>query len=177
MSAKKVSRGHLRLAVVNNSEPVLNMLCDWFKKHGHHCVTALLADMPNAHEDVPRLIAKHKPDVVVYDIGMPYESSWDLMEVIRTSPTLHAQPFVLTTPNRRKLREAVGATDPIDLFLAGPRSDGHAHVVAERLVRATDATLAAGIRRGYAGSLAPSTSSGSIVGGAANRVGACAIRA
>jgi hypothetical protein len=45
------------------------------------------------------------------------------------------------------------------------------------LVRATDATQAACERRGYAGSLAPSTSSDSIAGGTVNSTDACAMRA
>jgi DNA-binding response OmpR family regulator len=61
------------------------MLCQWLEQHGHHCATALLADMPQAHEEVGRFIQKHPPDVVIYDVGMPYASSWDLLEVIRTS--------------------------------------------------------------------------------------------
>ena len=114
-STKRALTPRLRLAILNNSAPVVDMLCGWFKKHGHHCVSALLSDMPNAHADVPRFIAKHKPDVVIYDIGMPYESSWDLMEAVRTGPKLEAQPFVLTTPNRRKLSKAVGPKDVIEI--------------------------------------------------------------
>jgi hypothetical protein len=44
-------------------------------------------------------------------------------------------------------------------------------------VRAIDALQAFRQRRSYAGFLAPSTSSGSIAGGAAKSVDACAIRA
>jgi CheY-like chemotaxis protein len=80
------------------------MLCDWLQRQGHHCDTALLADMPQAHEEVARFILQHRPDVVIYDVGMPYASSWDLLEVIRaSSPALQSQPFVITTPNKRKL--------------------------------------------------------------------------
>ena len=31
--------------------------------------------MPQAHVEVEQFIAKHKPDVVVYDVPMPYGSS------------------------------------------------------------------------------------------------------
>ena len=91
------------------------MLCDWLQRQGHHCDTALLADMPEAHEEVGRFILKHRPDVVIYDVGMPYASSWDLLEVIRTSPALQSQPFVITTPNKRKLEEAVGLTSALEI--------------------------------------------------------------
>ena len=53
---------------------------------------------------------------MVYDVGMPYSSSWDLLEVIRTtSPALQRQPFVITTPNKRKLEQAVGPTSAIEI--------------------------------------------------------------
>lgn len=107
----------LRIVVFNNSRPVLEMLCRWLEQHGHHCATALLADMSQAHEEVGRFIQTHRPDVVIYDVGMPYPSSWDLLEAIRTSPVLRSQPFVITTPNKRKLDQAVGATSAIEIGL------------------------------------------------------------
>jgi len=97
------------------------MLCDWFTQRGHHCEAALLSDMPRAHEEVWRFISAHRPDVVVYDVGMPYESSWDLLEAIRMSPALHSQSFVITTPNKAKLEQAVGRTDALEI--SGRESD------------------------------------------------------
>ena len=115
MAAKAPSKRRLRLVVLNDSAPVLRMLCDWFQQHGHHCETAVLADLPLVHEQVPRFVLKHRPDVVIYDIGMPYASSWDLLDVIRTTPSLQSQRFVMTTPNKRKLEQAVGPTPAIEI--------------------------------------------------------------
>jgi CheY-like chemotaxis protein len=108
-------RRRLRLVVLNDSARVLKMLCDWLQSQGHHCDTALLAEMPHVHEEVGRFILKHRPDVVIYDAGTPYASSWDLLEVIRTSAALQSQPFVITTPNKRKLEAAVGSTSALEL--------------------------------------------------------------
>lgn len=71
--------------------------------------------MPQAHEEVGRFIVKHQPDVVIYHVGMPYASSWDLLEVIRSAPALQSQPFVITTPNKRKLELAVGPTPSLEI--------------------------------------------------------------
>jgi CheY-like chemotaxis protein len=54
----------------------------------HHDV---VADMPNAHEDVARFLVDQKPDVVMYDVAMPYANSWDLIDVIRANPALQSQ--------------------------------------------------------------------------------------
>lgn len=109
------SRRRLRIVVLNDSAVVLKMLCQWLEQHGHHCDTALLADMPRAHEEVGQFIQKHRPDVVIYDVGMHYASSWDLLEAIRMSPALQSRPFVITTPDKRKLEHAVGATGAIEI--------------------------------------------------------------
>ena len=129
-------RSRLRLVVLNDSAPVLKMLCKWLQEHGHHCETALLADMPQAQDDVGAFIQKHRPDVVIYDVGMPYSSSWDLLEVIRTAPALHSQACVITTPNKRKLEQAVGSTSALEI--GGPDSD------LRRLLKAVEAAAAGG---------------------------------
>jgi len=121
----------LRLVVLNDSAPVLKMLCNWLQEHGHHCETALRADMPQAHDEVGFFIHKHRPDVVIYDVAMPYSSSWDLLEVIRSAPALQSQPFVITTPNKRKLEQAVGPTSALEI--GGPDSD------LRRLLKAVEA--------------------------------------
>ena len=116
MSANNPPRGRaLRLVILNNSAPLLKMLCEWFEQHGYHCDSALLAHMRNAHEEIGRFIEGHRPDVVIYDVGMPYPSSCDLLEVIRTAPALQSQPFVVTTPNKHKLEQAVGPTSAIEI--------------------------------------------------------------
>lgn len=116
MPAKTPPKQHgLRIVVLNDSAPVLTMLCEWLEQQGHHCDTALLADMPRAHEEVARFIHKHRSDVVIYEVRIPYASSWDLLEVIRTAPALQSQPFVITTPNKRKLEDAVGALPAFEI--------------------------------------------------------------
>ena len=58
--------------------PVLKLLCTWMQEHGHHCETALLAACRTPTTRSVAFIHKHRPDVVIYDVGMPYSSSWDL---------------------------------------------------------------------------------------------------
>jgi len=103
-------RSRLRLVVFNDSAPVLRMLCKWLQEHGHQCHTALLAEMPQAQDDVGRFIEKH-----------------------RTAPALHSQPFVITTPNKRKLEQAVGPTSAFEI--GGPESD------LRRVLKAVEAAV------------------------------------
>ena len=121
MRTKDSGVGRLRLAILNDSPHVVQLLCDWFRQHGHRCATRMVADMPLAHVEVEQFINEYRPDVVVYDVPMPYGSSWDLLDVIRATPTLQSQPFVITTRNKRKLEQVVGRTSAIEI--AGQPAD------------------------------------------------------
>ena len=125
----------LRLAILNDSPHVLKLLCDWFRRHGHHCATQMVAELAHAHVEVEQFIIEHKPDVVVYDVPMPYGSSWDLLDVIRSMPSLQSLPFVITTRNKRKLEEVVGRTSVIEI--AGQPED------LRRLLKAVESAGAA----------------------------------
>jgi CheY-like chemotaxis protein len=131
MRAKRSPARRLRLAVLNDSPRGLKVLCDWFQQHGHRCATAIVAEMPLAHVVIERFINEHKPGVVVYDVPMPYASSWDLLEVIRGMASLRSKPFVITTRNMRKLQQAVGRTTVIEI--AGQSDD------LRRLLKAVEA--------------------------------------
>ena len=85
------------------------MLCGWFERHGHECRSAVVAEMPLAHLQVEQFLTSEKPDVVVYDVAMPYASNWDLLDVIRQLPSVKSLPFVVTTPNKKELDAAVGS--------------------------------------------------------------------
>jgi len=89
--------------------------------------------MSRAHEEVGRFIHKHRPDVVFSDVGMPYASSWDLLEVIRMSPALQSQPFVITTPDKRELEDPVGAAPAIEC-----------HIELRRVLEAVEAAAGGG---------------------------------
>ena len=106
----------LRLAILNDSPHVLKLLCDWFRQHGHQCATRMVAEMSQAHVEVQQFLNEHKPDVVVYDLPMPYAGvELDLLDVIRATPSLQSQPFVITTRNKRKLEQVIGATSAVEI--------------------------------------------------------------
>jgi CheY-like chemotaxis protein len=130
-STKPTTRRQLHLAVLNDSRPVVRMLRNWFVKNGHHCSSAIVADMPQAHTEVEKFLNDKNPDVVIYDVAIPYASSWDLLDVIRKLPSVKSLPFVVTTPNKKELDEAVGRKTNT-LEIAGQDTD------LQRLLKAVE---------------------------------------
>jgi hypothetical protein len=41
--------GRLRLAILDDSRHVVQLLCDWCRQHGHRCATRMVAEMAHAH--------------------------------------------------------------------------------------------------------------------------------
>jgi CheY-like chemotaxis protein len=134
MAEQPHTRGRsLKLAILNDSHQVLKLLCDWFQECGHDCSTAVVADMPEAYTQVAQFILSVNPDVIVYDVALPYLSSWDFLGVIREMPSMKVHKFVITTPNKKELDHAVSQRTSA-LELTGRRSD------MERLLKAVQKT-------------------------------------
>jgi len=105
-----------RLAVLNDSAPTLSTIGKWFEIHGYGVVTAQVGMMRIAHIDVEAFVAKHCPDVIVFDVAMPYESNWDFLEVLRILPGLQGIPIVVTTANKKALESLVGRTTAMQII-------------------------------------------------------------
>jgi DNA-binding response OmpR family regulator len=62
--------------VLNDKPHVLEVLCDWFGQQEYTCVWASVAEMRQPHIEVDWFVRTHTPDVVIYDVGPPYVTSW-----------------------------------------------------------------------------------------------------
>ena len=122
MADKAIRSVRLKVAVLNNSHQVLKLVCEWLQKRGHYCATAVVADMREAHIQVEQFISSVNPDVVIYDVALPYFSSWDLLAAIRELPSMEFQKFIVTTPNKKQLDRAVKRPTPA-IELTGQRVD------------------------------------------------------
>jgi CheY-like chemotaxis protein len=114
------------IAVFDTSEDTLDMLRQFFEHHGFVVVTAFTYALRDGRTDLEAFMRQHRPDVVVYDIALPYDENWRLYEHIRSSPACVDVPFVLTTTNEAQVRKVAGdrpiieiVGKPYDLDLLG----------------------------------------------------------
>ena len=122
------------IAVFNASQDTIDMLTVFFGQCGYRAVgEPWPAREPLSFEAVCAFIAKHRPDVVVFDISFPYEHNWnrckEFLEVHHTDKI----PVVLTTTNERALTEMVGPNPTIEIIGKPYDLQRLAHAVARAL--------------------------------------------
>ena len=70
--------------------------------------TAHISDIRNGRMDFLKFVEEHDPDVIVYDISIPYEENWRFLQLLMSSEAMNGRKVVLTTTNKRVLERLVG---------------------------------------------------------------------
>jgi CheY-like chemotaxis protein len=115
-----MSANVLVVAIFNTSEDTIEMLRHLFEYHGFLVVTAFTHALRDGRTDLEALMRQHRPNVVVYDIALPYEQNWRLFQHIRSSPACAGVPFVLTTTNTVQVQKVAGSEEPIHEIVGKP---------------------------------------------------------
>ena len=96
------------VGVFNTSEDIVDLLRVVLEQAGYVAVTALTHRLRDGQTDLEALMRQHRPQIIVYDIGPPYEQNWRLFQHIRASPACRGVRFVLTTTNLAQVRTVAG---------------------------------------------------------------------
>ena len=66
------------------------------------------ADLKTGVVDFAKYLAKHNPEVVIFDISPPYEENWRFFKTMRDFHAMKERGIVLTTTNKDRLDEVLG---------------------------------------------------------------------
>lgn len=103
--------------MVNSNEDVVEIVAEALREDGHTVVTGHLHEWKRDPARIAAFFRAHRPEVVVYDIAVPYEQDWDFFRhVVRPHPDTRDVRFVLTTTNKRAVQELVGDVDIIEVL-------------------------------------------------------------
>ncbi len=69
----------------------------------------------STEDQLAQVVEGVMPDAIVYEIGFPFSDNWHRLVQMRTKPTFHNVPFVITTADARELYRRVGVP-AIELF-------------------------------------------------------------
>jgi len=108
------------VAIFNTSEDTTAMLRVAFEHAGFVAVTVFTTAIRDGRMELERFMTQHRPQVIVYDIALPYEANWRLFLNIRDSPACAGIAFVLTTTNVKRVREATGTSEALHEIVGKP---------------------------------------------------------
>ena len=103
------------ILVLNSHVETLEMLAVAIRTAGFNVATGVISDYRTGREDLFALLAQVQPDVIVYDLAIPYEENWAFLRRVQSNPAFPACGVVLTSTNERAVRTLLGVS-AIELF-------------------------------------------------------------
>jgi len=108
------------VAVFNTSEDTTDMLRVLLENAGFVVVTAFTNRVRDGTTDFEALMRQHRPQVIVYDVAIPYDQNWRLFQHFRGSPACHDVTFVVTTTHAGHVRKIAGEETVIHEIVGKP---------------------------------------------------------
>src|SRR6202171_3917000 len=97
------------VALINASDDTVEMVQRMLDASGFDCLIGChFSDLKKGRIDFARYLAKHDPDVLIFDISPPYKENWDFFRTLRDAKEMEGRGLVLTTTNKARLDESVG---------------------------------------------------------------------
>lgn len=112
------------LGIFNSSQDTIDLLKAEFEEQGFAVATTHVSDLKNGHVNMIEFVQQNKPDVIIFDIALPYEENWALFKQLQSSEPLKQIRWVLTTTNSDRLRELVDNLGPIFEIIGKPYDIG-----------------------------------------------------
>jgi DNA-binding response OmpR family regulator len=103
------------VAVFNSSADVVQLLRTALEGEGYTTATAHVTEIKQGHQDVVDFFERYDPQVVIYDISLPYAENWTFFKLIRDTQAAQGRRFIVTTPNKQALQAAIGESEALEL--------------------------------------------------------------
>jgi DNA-binding response OmpR family regulator len=110
-----VDAPRIRALVMDSSPDTLDLLRQYLEAHGFEVETCNLARLEREGADIADVMVDANPDVVVFDVALPYEINWAICSALRRDPRVRV-PFVITTTNRAAVERLTGAAGLIEIL-------------------------------------------------------------
>src|SRR5262245_934959 len=108
------------IVVLNSSQDTIDLLKIVLEEQGYAVATAHTSSIRSGELDVLDFVEKHSPDVIVYDIALPYEENWKFLRLLQSSEPLKQIQWVLTTTHKKRLQELVSDTGEVHEVVGKP---------------------------------------------------------
>lgn len=104
------------VAVFNSSADVVQLLRTALEEDGYTTATAHVTEIKQGQQDVVEFFERYDPQVVIYDVSLPYAENWTFFKLIRDAQAAQGRAFIVTTPNKHALEETIGDSEALELI-------------------------------------------------------------
>jgi DNA-binding NarL/FixJ family response regulator len=99
------------VAVINTNPDLVELFKVRIEAAGFVVLVLHVAEI-RAGLDLSSVVETHHPQVIVFDVVMPYDRNWRFLQHLRET-SLEGYRFVLTTPNAAALSRLVGRDEKV----------------------------------------------------------------
>ncbi len=104
-----------KVAVINTSKEIVEVLQELFESEGYKTCGTFTYLYKGNESHFDEFINQNKPDVIIYDIALPYKDNFELFKKLSEKMKENHIPFILTTTNKVALESIVGKTNTHEL--------------------------------------------------------------
>ena len=112
------------VAVINSNDDLVEMLRLSFEQAGFVVVSAHVDAIKRGAANLTDFVRTHKPQVIVFDLVPPYDSSFRFVQHLRQTDLLDGCRFVLTSTNAKRAEELAGTAEEIFEVVGKPYDIG-----------------------------------------------------
>lgn len=120
------------VALLNTSPDFIDIMTDLLNMEGFTTVADYIVEFRKGKKDIRAFMTEHQPDVVIYDIAIPYAENWSFFQHVVAVSGLKPCQFILVTTNRNVLNQVIGENRSLEII--GKPFDLD-HVIAARRMK------------------------------------------
>jgi len=96
------------VVVLNSSQDTIDVLKVVLEQEGYSVASTHVSSVKSGEVDLIEFVEQHAPDVIIFDVALPYEENWTFLRLLQSSAPLKKIRWVLTTTHKKRLQDLVG---------------------------------------------------------------------
>lgn len=104
------------VAILNTSPDFMEVVSELLDTEAFRSVADYIVEYRKGRKDIRAFFNEHQPQVIIYDVALPYTENWAFFEHVRSVSRLRNCQFIIVTTNKKALEALVGPTSALEII-------------------------------------------------------------